>query len=149
MVLDVAPRSGGVPSNLRLRAMTLSGWKAVDVQLIMAGLVAAVAVEQAWAAMWDRSRRQSRWAAACGAVLAIQVGANALVLQLHARPDVAVPLFWRFVAASVLPVAAVMLAAALVGQPVPPLLLGLCAGGALLRLLLWPTTDLVFAHRLD
>lgn len=129
--------------------MTLLGWKAVDVQLVMAGLFAAVAIEQAWATVWDRSQRPSRWAAVCGAVLAVQVGANALVLQLHDRPEVAVPLFWRFVAASVLPVAAVLLTAALVTQPVSPVVLGLCAGGALLRLLLWPTTDLVFAHRLD
>lgn len=120
---------------------------AVDAQFLLGGLTLAVGFEQLWAATWARPRRQAGWTGVCAVALALQLGANAAVLQLHGSPEVARPLFLRYVAASVLPCAAVFLVAALADRSPSAVVVGLCLAGAVVRLVLWPTTDLVYAHR--
>ncbi|MDX6253896.1 MAG: hypothetical protein QOJ11_230 [Frankiales bacterium] len=119
---------------------------AVDAQLILAGLTLAVAAEQLWVAGWIGGRRRATWTGLCAAALAVQLGANAAVLQLHASPQVGGVLFLRYAAASVLPLTAVFLVAALAGVTASAPVVGLCIAGAVVRLVLWPTTDLVYAH---
>jgi diguanylate cyclase (GGDEF)-like protein len=121
---------------------------AVDAQLAFAGLTLAVGLEQLWASTWSRHRRQAWWTGVCAVALSVQIGANAAVLQLHASPEVGTVLFLRYAAASVLPCAAVLLVAAFAERSPSRAVLGLCIAGAAVRLVVWPTTDLVYAHRL-
>ena len=129
--------------------MAIAGVSPVDGQLILAGITSAVAAEQFWVASWARERRLPRWTGTCAALVAVLIGANALILNHHMEPGLERLLFIRYVAASLLPLTAVFLTAALARRRAPAWIVALCLSGVVARLILWPTTDLVYTHHLD
>ena len=130
--------------------MTVTGaWGVLnDGQLVVAGLALMLALEQATVWRWEGQRSPARPVVATALVAAGALAANHATFRLAGSPHFEAAMFVRTLTLGALVVCTLVLGATLSQQPPRRgLVLGIVAI-VLLRISLWPTTDLVYAHRL-
>lgn len=126
-------------------------WSAlVDWQLVIAGFALMLAAQQASVWRWEGRRSSSRFVVFSAIATAMVFITNYVVLNSLDHPRLADwLLFARSVALSGLALSTLPLATSLAGRPVPRPLNALLTAVVTARLVLWPTSDLVYRHHLS
>src|SRR5579871_3454004 len=123
-------------------------WFLTYAQLLLAGFSLLVVVEQLNLWRWERSARVHPLAAGLAAAAAAVFVANVGVVgSFGSRAHLDHWLFARTVALGAVAVGTIPYAARFSGRRVPWPLVGSVAALVVGRIALWPTTDLVYAHR--